>query len=142
MSCRPTRVHETLRPAVPLATFTLMFLLGPMWPASATERQELRSSHVPAAARLAPIGRLPSSQRVNLAIGLPLRNEAELDALLQQLYDPASPNYRRYLTPEQFTARFGPAETDYQALVDFVQANGLTVTTVHPNRLVLSVAGA
>ena len=91
---------------------------------------------------MAPVGRLPGSQQLHLAISLPLRNEAELDRLLQQLYDPASPNYRHYLTPEQFTERFGPAEKDYQALMDFAKANGLTVTATYPNRVVLDVAGA
>jgi hypothetical protein len=111
--------------------------------AGAAERQKLNGGHVPAAvARLAPVGRLPASQRLNLAIGLPLRNQAELDRLLQQLYDPASPNYRRYFTPEQFTERFGPTEKDYQALMDFAKANGLTVTATHPNRVVLDVSGA
>jgi uncharacterized repeat protein (TIGR01451 family) len=93
-------------------------------------------------AQLAPAGNLPGAQGLNLAISLPLRNEQELDALLQQLYDPASPNYRRYLTPEQFTQRFGPTEQDYQALMDFAKSNGLAVTTMHPNRVVLDVEGA
>jgi hypothetical protein len=78
---------------------------------------------------------------LNLAIGLPLRNQQELDTLLQQLYDPASPNYRRYLTPEQFTERFGPTEKDYQAVMDFAKSNGLTVTVMYPNRVLLDVAG-
>jgi uncharacterized repeat protein (TIGR01451 family) len=117
--------------------------LGLALAATAAERQKLNGRHVPAAvAGLAPVGDLPGSQRLNLAIGLPLRNQPELDSLLQQLYDPASPNYRRYLTPEQFTERFGPTEADYQALMDFAKANGLTVTVTHPNRMVLSVVGA
>jgi uncharacterized repeat protein (TIGR01451 family) len=110
--------------------------------AGAAERQQLRGRHVPAAvASLAPIGDLPGSQRLNLAIGLPLRNQGELDSLLQGLYDPASPNYHRYLTSEQFTERFGPTEQDYQAVMDFATTNGLTVTVTHPNRVVLDVAG-
>src|ERR1017187_3262293 len=107
---------------------------------SAAPRQKLSAGHVPAAvARLAPAGSLPSTHRLNMAIGLPLRNEQELDALLQQLYDPTSLNYHRYLTPEEFTARFGPTENDYQALMDFAKSNGLTVTVTHPNRVVLDV---
>ena len=51
-----------------------------------------------------------------------MRNEQELDALLQQLYDPASPNYHRYLTPEEFTQRFWPTENDYQSLMDFARS--------------------
>ena len=65
---------------------------------------------------------------MKLAIGLPLRNQAALTDLLQQIYDPASPNYQHYLTPEEFTAQFGPTEQDYQKVIDFAQANGLAVT--------------
>ena len=55
-------------------------------PAGEADLQKLKSSHVPAAlARLTSIGTLPAPQRLNLAISLPLRNEQELDALLQQL---------------------------------------------------------
>jgi len=103
----------------------------------------LNAQHVPtAAARLTPVGHLTASHRLNLAIGLPLRNQQQLDALLQQLYDPASPNYRRYLAPEEFTEQFGPTETDYQALMDFAKSYGLTVTATHPNRVVLEVEGS
>jgi subtilase family serine protease len=110
--------------------------------AGAAGLQTLRAVHIPpAVARLTAIGTLPVSQRLNLAIGLPLRNQQELDALLQQLCDPASPNYRRHLTTEQFTERFGPAEADYQAVMDFAEANGLKVTVAHPNRPVLDVEG-
>jgi subtilase family serine protease len=111
--------------------------------AGGAQRQKLNSRHIPeAVARLTPIGDLPSSQRLNLAIGLPLRNQPELDNLLRQISDPTSPNYRHYLTPEQFTERFGPTEADYHALMDFAKTNGLTVTATHPNRLVLDVAGS
>jgi uncharacterized repeat protein (TIGR01451 family) len=96
--------------------------------------------HIPEAAkRLTPIGRENSTDHLQLAIGLPLRNQDELTNLLQQMYDPASTNYHHYLTPEEFTARFGPTEADYQAVVQYARRNGFTVTTTHPNRLVLDV---
>jgi hypothetical protein len=102
----------------------------------------LPSHAVPAAvARLQPIERLAGAQRLNLAIGLPLRNGEELNHLLQQIYDPASTNYHRYLTPGQFTKRFGPTEQDYQAVVAFAKANGFTVTGTHPNRMLVDVSG-
>ena len=99
--------------------------------------------HVPGAvALLQPLGRLPASQHLTLAIGLPLRNQAELDRFLHELYDPASPNYHRYLTTQQFTDRFGPTPQDYQSVIDFAKANHLRVTATHPNRLILDVDGA
>jgi len=128
--------------ALRLAGVVSLLALGLPLAGSAAPRQKLSGHHVPAAvARLVPAGSLPDSERLNLAIGLPLRNEQDLDALLQQLYDPASPNYHRYLTPEEFTSRFGPTQNDYQALMDFAKSNGLAVTVTHPNRVVLDVEG-
>ncbi len=108
----------------------------------AAERQTLKG-HVPAVvSQLAPEGRLPAGQRLHLAIALPLRNTDALAVLLRQLYDPASPNYRHFLTPAQFTAQFGPAGQDYEAVAAFAQAHGLTVTGRYPNRAILDVEGA
>ncbi len=115
-------------------------LTATAWPA---EPQQV-GGHVPdvVARGLAPAGRLPAAQQLRLAIGLPLRNRPALTNLLQQLYDPASPLFHQYLQPDQFTASFGPQEKDYQALRQFVQSHGLTVTGTHPNRMVLDVSGS
>ncbi len=108
-------------------------------PGQAAPRQAL-PGHVPAAAaRLAPLERLAGTNRLRLAIGLPVRDPAGMTNLLRQLYDPASPRYRQYLTPAQFTERFGPTEQDYQAVTAFARTNGFTVTATHPNRLLLDV---
>lgn len=108
----------------------------------AMERQQLHGHRPAAVARLRPAERLPSTNHLRLAIGLPLRNPEALTNLLRQLSDPGSPQYRRYLTPEQFTERFGPTEQDYQAVIRFAQASGLSVTQMHPNRLLLGVDGS
>ena len=89
--------------------------------------------------RLAPTGQLPATTNLPLAIGLPLRNEAALDEFLSQLYDPGSTNYHRYLTPAEFTARFGPTEAEYAAVKNFAVTNGFIITGTHPNRVVLDV---
>src|SRR5579859_1707655 len=105
--------------------------------------REVVHVHLPTAvAHLQPIGSMAASQQLNLAIGLPLRNQEVLANLLQQIYDPVSPNYHHYLTPEQFTERFGPSEQDYQAVIVFAKANGLMVTAEHPNRLLVDVSGS
>ena len=91
---------------------------------------------------LRPLGRLPATNQLHLAMCLSLRNTNELSQLLQDLYSPASPRFRHYLTPEQFTAQFGPAESDYQAVIHFAEKNGLRITAKHSNRVVLDVAGS
>ncbi|MGA2572369.1 MAG: S53 family serine peptidase, partial [Terracidiphilus sp.] len=89
-----------------------------------------------------PMGRLASGQTMNLVITLPLRNQDQLDQLLKDLYDPASPSYRQFLTVEQFTERFGPTQAQYDAVISFAKENGLTVTGASPNRVNVQVAGS
>ena len=121
--------------------FAAIFALA-LSAAAAPTRQVIPGHVPPAVARLQPLNRLPASQRLNLAIGLPLRNQAQLAALLRDLYDPASPAHGAYLTPRQFIDRFGPSQQDYQAVADFAEAHHLTVTATSPNRVILSVEGA
>jgi hypothetical protein len=106
------------------------------------QRQTLRGVVPGAVGGLQAKDRLAPDKRLRLAISLPLRNQDALHALLRDLYDPTSQNYRQWLTPQQFTERFGPSEQDYQALMNFAKANGLTITVTHPNRVVLDVEGA
>jgi uncharacterized repeat protein (TIGR01451 family) len=99
--------------------------------------------HVPKAAKsIQPIGRLAADKRLNLAIGLPLRNTRELSDLLQQIYDPSSTNFHHYLTPDQFTQRFGPTENDYLSVVEFARSNNLNITGTHPNRMLVDVCAS
>jgi subtilase family serine protease len=79
---------------------------------------------------------------MRLVLVLPLRDQTELDDLLRALYDPASPSYRHFLTVEEFTARFGPTQEDYDRLIDFAKANGFTVVGTSGNRVNLDVTGS
>jgi len=98
--------------------------------------------HVPeAVSHLSATGRLAATKELRLAICLPLRNQGVLSNLLQQLYDPASPSYRHYLNPDQFTEQFGPTEADYQAVIAFATEKGLKVTDTYPNRTIVDVSG-
>ncbi len=138
--------HFSLTQRLPLGVLGmgLVLILGAVSPGFAAGRQFLRG-HVPEAVtrfQLQPIGRPAATNRLTLAIGLPLRNEQALDDLLRQIYDPASPHFREYLTSEQATEQFSPAEPDYQAVIDFAKANGLTVIGTHPDRMVVDVQGS
>jgi subtilase family serine protease len=107
--------------------------------ASGAPRQ-LLSGHVPAGiSKLHTNGAPAPSQRLDLAIGLPLRHQAQLANFLDQLYNPASPHWRRYLTVEQFTGLFGPTASDYEELIAFARNNGFKITGQPSNRMLLKV---
>lgn len=84
---------------------------------------------------------LPAAQHMNLAIVLPIRDQAGLDELLRQIYDPHSPSYHQFLTVQQFADRFGPTQEDHDVAARFAEANGMKVTHTSPNRLVIDVTG-
>src|SRR5580658_4388478 len=73
------------------------------------------------------VGRLPATQTMHIDIVLPLRDRAGLESFLQDLYTPSSAFYRHFLTPQEFIARFGASQEDYDSVVNFAKANGFTV---------------
>ncbi len=90
---------------------------------------------------LQPIGRLPADQTLNLAIGLPVRDQDGLIRFVAGVSDPSSPDYGHYLAPGQFAAAYGPTAGDYQAVIDFARANQLAVTEIVDGRLVVGMRG-
>jgi Pro-kumamolisin, activation domain/Divergent InlB B-repeat domain/Glucodextranase, domain B len=123
----------------------MLVFCGSFWtsdPLLAQNGRQTLHGHVPAIVKnLRPLGRISAKRQLNLVIGLPLRNPEALTNLLHQIYDPASPNFRQFLTPEQFTQMFGPTEQDYEALIAFAKSQGLTVSRRHSNRMLLGVHG-
>jgi hypothetical protein len=122
---------------------TAILLLSAIWAPAQSSQRTLLPGHRPAVVPgLQPLGRLDGSTRLKLSINLQLRNRDALAQLLDQLYDPASPSYHRYLAPEEFDARFGPTEEDYQAVIAWAARSGFTVNARHPNRMLLEVSAS
>jgi subtilase family serine protease len=70
---------------------------------------------------------LPAAQSLRIDIVLPLSDRAGLEEFLREVYDPSSPSYRHFLTVPEFTARFGPSQGDYDAVVRYAASNGFSV---------------
>lgn len=101
------------------------------------------SGHVPPAAKhLTPVGRLSSTNQLRLAIGVSLPHRDQLTAFVEQLYDPANPNYRHYLTPQQFTERFGATEADYEGVIAFALRNHFKIKKLYSNRMLVDVTAS
>jgi len=73
------------------------------------------------------VGQLPANQTLRFDMVLPLRDRAGLQSFVQEVNDPASPSYHQFLTPQEVTARFGPSQEDWDAVVTFAKASGLQI---------------
>ena len=72
------------------------------------------------------LGPAPEDLPVLVTFALPLRNVAALDSLVMQVSDPASPEYRHFLTPAQAQSEFLPVGS-YDSLLTNLQKAGLQV---------------
>ena len=122
----------------PFRQATLGLLLFP-FALGAAQLKALQGHVPPLAAQARRLAAPAPTEELDLALGLPLRNPEMLAHLLEQLYNPQSPQYRRFLTANEFAGNFGPTEEDYAAVRRFAQAHGFRVTRTHPNRTLLDV---
>ncbi|AXC14487.1 Multicopper oxidase [Acidisarcina polymorpha] len=60
--------------------------------------------------------------------------QASLTALLKTQQDPSSPNYRKWLTTEQYAAQFGMSQADIAKATSWLQSQGFTVDHVAESR--------
>jgi subtilase family serine protease len=96
----------------------------------AAQPQSLMTRHMRDAVsvgQVQSVGHLPATQTMRIDVVLALRHAPELANFVVEVNDPSSASYRHFVTPEQFTERFGPSQEDYDAVIRFAKANGLTV---------------
>ncbi|HEV3124307.1 MAG TPA: S53 family serine peptidase, partial [Candidatus Dormibacteraeota bacterium] len=124
---------------VPLATF----LVAPASQAAqAQPRVGLHASATPGLASAQWQGSVAPDQAMSIAVSLQLRNVGDLKHFIDQVSDRSSPMAGQYLTPQQFTDRYGPTVASVQQVSDFLVSQGLTVNAVSPNRTVIDASGS
>ena len=68
--------------------------------------------------------------------------QADLDRLLMAQQDPTSPDYHRWLSPEQYADRFGASPDDIAKITAWLEQHNLHVTAVGRSRTSLAFTGA
>jgi len=67
--------------------------------------------------------------------------EAAVERFADSLQDPASPNYHRWLSADEFGARFGASAADLDSIEGWLAAHGLTVNSVYPSGMEIDFSG-
>jgi kumamolisin len=96
----------------------------------------------PAAADLGDSAAVEANTLITVTVSLKLSNPDQLDPLVQALYTPGSPQYRQFLTPEQFSARFAPSAATIAAVSREFTAAGLKVAQTATAQLHVSGTAA
>jgi subtilase family serine protease len=109
--------------------------------ATAAPLVSLPGTVVPSVAGAHRVAALPADRHVSIAVDLVPRGADRLAAFDAGVSTPGSPTYGHYLTPAEFTARFGPTPDEVSAVRRFLTSAGLTVTSVSANRAVVDASG-
>ncbi|HVP51581.1 MAG TPA: Ig-like domain repeat protein [Terriglobales bacterium] len=81
------------------------------------------------------------AQRMLLVLQRGPDQEAALRRLLEDQQTKSSPQYHRWLTPEEFGKQFGPADADIAVVTNWLQTQGFHVARVAAGRTVIEFSG-
>ena len=105
-----------------------LIVIATVQSASAQTTVQLSGSVSAEALRLPNYGDLPSARNLPLQISFKPRNQAQLNALLAAQQNPKSPQYHRWLTPDEYGSRFGITQADFDKISRWLTNEGFQVT--------------
>lgn len=101
----------------------------------------LTKPRVAADPRIVDLGVAAATDVKTVSLSLALRNADQLDAFIAGLGDPASPNFRKFITPQQFAAAYGQSAESVAAVVAYLKSKGFTINKVFGNNLQITATG-
>jgi subtilase family serine protease len=149
--CSPKRRIATVAVGVALgasAALSVPWLASAAGAAGSTLAPEPVAAPVPVQGGLGAVppgaslvGPAPTGKTLHLDVTLQPRDPAALTAAVNAVSDPASPDYRHFLSPRQVAARYGPTPATIAAVVGLLKSDGLTVGQVAATGLSIPVSG-
>jgi kumamolisin len=100
----------------------------------------LEGNHPDEAAEIAESAAAPN-RPLAMRLTMAIRNRAELDRMLADQQDPASPEYHHWLTPDEFTNRFGPTDADIAKVTRWLTRKGFAVQSADARTRVVNFTG-
>ncbi len=82
-----------------------------------------------------------STGRIMLILKHSPAQDIALKQFLSDVQNPASPNYRKWLTPAEYGQRFGVSDTDLNTVTAWLQSQGFTIEKVPQARNVVIFSG-
>lgn len=81
----------------------------------------------------------PKYKNIYLAVRLPMQNADQLKPLINRLYTPGDPLYKKFFRPEEFSAKFGAKQTDINRVETYFKNLNCAIKNLHKNHLLLNV---
>src|SRR5215469_8568238 len=110
-------------------------------PRPVPNRVALHGSLTPAAERARPAGDVAGSSRFSFDLVLRLRNAAGAQKFVREVSTPHSRLFHKFLTRQQWIARYGPTNASIAAAKSWLRSQGFAVGLVPRTHLYVSASG-
>ena len=127
--------------STPCQAQTTDLVIAPVDPAS---HVLLGGQHAPWATEQNRRGLIPGDtvlEHLTLVLKRSPQKQKAFERFLQELQDPSSPNYHRFLTPIQVGERYGASQHDIEAVTGWLRSQGLRVHSVANSRMMIDFSG-
>ena len=111
---------------------------------TSSEPATLKGSLHPWAQARFDAGRVPADSKlsgISMVFSRTAQQQADLDALIAAQQNPSSPLFHQWLTPEQFAARYGMAESDLNKVESWLEQQGFAIDSVARSRNLIRFSG-
>jgi subtilase family serine protease len=111
---------------------------------TSSEQTTLKGSLHPLAKAQFDSGRVPGATKLNgisIVFSRSAAQEADLKALIAQQQNPASPLFHKWLTPDEFAARYGMASSDLEKVQNWLLQQGFSIDSVARSRDAIRFSG-
>ena len=109
--------------------------------ASITNRVSLPGQVNSALSKSHLVAHAAGGQTIDLAIGLGLRNQADLTTYVQQITQPQSSLYHHYLNASSFSTLYGPLPASETTVTNFLRTQGFMITKTYAHHMMIDVRG-
>jgi kumamolisin len=87
------------------------------------------------------LGPAPPDDGFRSLMGFPTRQRALLEERVAEIYDPESPEFRQYLTVDEWMADHAPLAVDYELVKTWLRSRNFTISFEAKNRLLIHFTG-
>lgn len=129
------------RPCRFVLTLAALVSLGSIVCLAQSQTLMTRHTREEVTSKTAPyMGRMAATQNMEMTLVLQHRNQPQLEKFLKDVQDPKNPNYRHFLSVDQFTTKYGPSREDYDSVKAWAKENGFKILFTTRNRQVVRVS--
>ena len=89
-------------------------------------------------------GRVPDSlpiEHLFLLLKRSPQRERDLEKLIDDLHNPSSPSFHKWLTATEFGIRFGVAQEDREAIKNWLRSHGFKINVDYPSAILIDFSG-